>query len=85
MKPKEDVVEKLLISLLECWNENNMCEKLNPDLTTLIETHLGYAFTVGVESAFAGIKAEIDKVAGSPNQLAKSFVKALINPVLYEF
>ena len=58
-----DYQEKILISLIEVWNDNNPTERLNPDLIRIIDEHLKYAYTTGTEQMNKMIIKRLELIA----------------------
>lgn len=78
------IVDNLLNSLLEEWNDRNLNSKLDKDLIDLIKLYQGYSYTIGVEDTFARIKKEIDKYIVVRNKVSYQLVKDILNPKNYK-
>ena len=55
--------EKILIALIETWNDNNQIDRLNPDLIRLMGTHIGYAYVAGGEQVNKAITKRLELIA----------------------
>ena len=58
---KEEIVEKLLISLIESWNDKHVKSRINQELISMIKQHMDYSYTVGVEDTFKSINEQFEK------------------------
>ena len=60
---KMNYPEKLLIDLIENWNDSNTIDRLNPDLIRLIGTYLEYSYTIGGEQMKKEILKRMELIA----------------------
>jgi len=83
MDRKSTIVDNLLISLIDSWNNENPKSKLSSELLCSIHLHFGHAYTVGYEDAFRIVKNELDKYEYS-NKMSYVLMRQIIDPRTYE-
>lgn len=54
---------KLIIDLIESWNDSNATEELNPYLIKLIERYIGYSYTISGEQMIKEILRNLELIA----------------------
>ena len=61
--------DQILISLIETWNNENLLNRLNPELIKLINDHIGYAYTVGTEQMNKKIVNRLELITNEAGQI----------------
>ena len=61
MERQNEIVEKLLISVIEHWNENNPDTKIDADFLAIIRNHIDYGYVIGVEDTFRLINKQFKR------------------------
>ena len=83
MNRKKTVVDNLLISLIDSWNEDNMMSKVNPEFINSIRLHIDNAYTVGVEDTFKKVNREFQKYSKNTTT-SYSLMKRILDMRTYE-
>ena len=71
-----EAVNLWTLSIIEDWNENNLTQKLSPELISIIDVHLRRAFVSGVDAMAAEIIPKLN--AQENSQISKHYIKSLI-------
>jgi len=82
MTRKDTVVDNVLISLVDSWNEDNIVSKINPEFINSLKLHIDNTYTVAVEDTFRKINREFKKHESTNISLV--LMKQILNPKTYE-
>ena len=75
----ENRIEQITLSAIECWNDLNPKEKLNPSLIRIFQNHIKMAFVVSQEDYKKELKSIIESISTETGQV---FQLSLFNKIM---
>ena len=75
----ENRIEQITLSAIECWNDLNPKEKLNPSLIRIFQNHIKMAFVVSQEDYKNELQSTIKNITFQSSQV---FQLSLFNKIL---